>query len=135
MKKQNIFMTMMIIFSVLSFNSCRDIFGDREQPISIVQPPIEGSNISVVAPSYGSVWNPGDTILIKWLAPTIKQIDIYLFRKTEYKFRISDNIKNNGYFYWIVPSDINSSVHYRIKISNHNNAETYSFSGQFAILN
>jgi hypothetical protein len=135
MKKQNHIIALLILFYALSFSGCRDIFGDREQPISIVQPPLEGANISVIEPAHGSVWNPGDTILIRWVAPTIKQIDIHLYRKSEYKFRISDNIINNGNFYWVIPAEINSSVHYRLKVSNHNNSEAYSFSGQFAILN
>lgn len=135
MKKQNILISIPILFYLISTNGCRDIFGDREQPISIVQPPLEGANITVIEPTAGSVWNPGDTILVRWLAPTIKRIDIHLFRKAEHKISISNDIENNGNFYWVIPAEIHSSVHYRLKISNHSNSEAYSFSGQFAILN
>lgn len=124
----------LLIFSVL-LTGCRDIFGDREQPELIVQAPIEGNSINVYEPVWGTVYQPGDTILIKWLAPRIDRLDISLYRKSEFKFTIHTNVENKSKINWIVPSGIPPSNHYRIKISNHNNADTYNFSKQFGIYN
>ncbi len=119
------------IFNLCS--GCRQIFGDREQPESIVEAPIEASNIIIKSPVQGTIWNPGDTIIIKWIAPTIQRIDIQLYRKSEFKFMITKNIENSGRFDWIIPNDIPLSNHYLIKVTSHNNPDIYKFSGRFGI--
>jgi len=121
-----------LIFSVL-LSGCRQIFGDREQPESIVSAPTEAANIIVTSPDQGTIWNPGDTITINWIAPTIKKLEIQLYRKSEYKFTITENLENTGQFDWIVPFDIHLSNHYLVKVANHNNRDVYKFSGRFGI--
>ena len=132
MKSLEITFKTLLIYSVL-LTGCRNIFGDRDQPESIVQVPIEASNIIVNSPVQGTIWNPGDTISIKWIAPSINRIDIQLYRKSEYKFTIIENLANTGKFDWIVPLDIPLSNHYLIKISSHNIPDIYKFSGRFGI--
>ena len=124
----------LLIFSVL-LTGCRQIFGDKEQPELIVQAPIEGNSIDITEPVWGTIYHPGDTIIIKWSALTIKRLDISLYRKSEFKITINTNLENKGKISWIVPDEIPSSNHYCIKISNHNNADTYNFSKQFGIHN
>jgi Ser-Thr-rich glycosyl-phosphatidyl-inositol-anchored membrane family len=132
MKALKLILKTLLIFSLL-LSGCRQIFGDREQPDSIVQTPIEASNIIVTSPVHATIWNPGDTITINWIAPTIKKIDIQLYRKSEYKFTITDNLENSGSFDWIVPLDISLSNHYLVKIVSHSNPDIYKFSGRFGI--
>jgi len=132
MKSLEIIFKTLLMYSAL-ITGCRDIFGDRDQPDSIVQVPIEASNIIINSPVQGSIWNLGDTINIKWIAPTIKRIDVQLYRKSEYKFTIIENLANNGKFEWIVPLDIPFSNHYLIKISSHNIPDINKFSGRFGI--
>jgi hypothetical protein len=132
MKAFNLAITISLIFT-LTISGCRQIFGDREQPESIVEVPIEASNIIVRSPTHGTIWNPGDTIFIKWIAPTIQRIDILLYRKSEFKFMNTKNIENSGRFDWIVPLDIPLPNHYLIKISSHNIPDIYNFSGRFGI--
>jgi len=118
---------------LLLLTGCRQIFGDGNQTESIVQAPIEAENIIVQSPVKGSIWNPGDTIGIKWIAPTIKKIDIRLYRKSEYKLTITENLENTGKFDWIIPVEIQLSNHYVVKIISHNNPDAYKFSGRFGI--
>lgn len=132
MKSLEIIFKTLLIYSVL-LTGCRGIFGDRDQPESIVQVPIEASNIIINSPVQGSIWNPGDTIRIKWNAPTIKRINIQLYRKSEYKFTITEYVENSGKFDWILPLDIPLSNQYLIKISSHNIPDIYKFSGRFGI--
>jgi len=127
------FLLCTFFISLLTMVGCRDIFGERTEPESIVQPPEESSYLVVTEPVHGKIWNPGDTVRIKWIAPTIKKIDLELYRKSEFKFNLADNIINNGTYYWIVPQNIPLSNHYLIKVSNHNNAEVFQFSGRFGV--
>lgn len=131
--KTVIFFLSIIFFSLLAIVGCRDIFGDGTEPESIVQSPQEGSNLVVTEPAHGKIWNPGDTIQIKWIAPTIKKIDMELYRKSEYKFLIAGEVSNYGNYSWIIPIDLPLSNHYLIKVSNHNNADVYKFSGRFGV--
>ena len=132
MKAISSFVTVSLI-CFLNLSGCRQIFGDGEQPESIVQVPIESSQIVVTAPVHGTIWKPGDVIRIKWLATSINSIDIELYRKSYYQFSIRENLENTGSFDWLIPVDINLSNHYLVKISNHNNPDTYQFSGRFGI--
>ena len=131
---KSLFLTLktLLVFSVL-LTGCRQIFGDREQPELIVQAPIEASNILVNSPSQGTIWKPGETITINWIAPTIKKIDIQLYRKSEFKFSITENLENSGKFDRILPLDIPLSNHYLVKITSHSNPDIFKFSGRFGI--
>ena len=134
MKAFSLTLKTLLIFSVL-LTGCRQIFGDREQPELIVQAPIEGNSISVYEPVWGTIHHPGDTVIIKWIAPRIKRLDISLYRKSEFKMLIGNNVENSGRIDWIVPNEIPSSNHYCIRINNYNDADTYNFSKQFGIHN
>lgn len=118
---------------MLSCLGCRQIFGDGVQPESIVQPPTEATQIIVILPAHGSIWKKGDVINIKWIAPTIKNINIQLFKKSAYTFTIAGNIENKGTYEWVIPNDFSLSNHYLFKISNQNNSSVYEFSGMFGI--
>ena len=63
-----------LVIGTFFFSGCRQILGDGEQPESIVQPPIEATKLIVNEPIYGTIRNPGDTLSIKWIAPTIMEI-------------------------------------------------------------
>jgi hypothetical protein len=132
MTSLNLVITSALIF-FLFLSGCRQIFGDGEQPESIVQAPSESSQIFITAPEQGSIWKPGDVIKIKWLAVSINHIDIQIYKKSAYQFTIIQNIDNTGTFDWLIPIDINLSNQYLIKILNHNTPDVYQFSGRFGI--
>jgi hypothetical protein len=123
----------LFLLFVLLFAGCRQIFGDREQPESLVQPPDEAGEIIITSPVHGSIWKKGDVIKIKWIAPTIENIKIQLYRKSTYKLTIAGNIKNNGIYEWVIPDDIAFSNHYLFKVSNQKKSSVYNYSGRFAI--
>jgi len=121
------------IFCLLMTSGCRDIFGDRTQPQSIVQPPLEPAKIVVTNPEFGTIKSPGDTIEIKWFASGIQKIKLQLFRKNEFKFTIAKDIENNSSFMWKIPFEVPLSNHYLIKVISNQNENIYEFSGQFGI--
>lgn len=112
---------------------CRGLLTDSEPPDSIVQPPIEANNIQVLEPVFSKIYYPGDTLIVKWIAPTIEKINIQLYKKSEYKFTLAENVNNNGNFSWIIPINIPSSNHYLIKIISNNNNNIFKYSEQFGI--
>ena len=118
---------------ILPFAGCRQIFGDGNQPELIVQPPSESSQIIVTSPVHGSIWEKGNVIKIKWIAPRIEKIRIELYRKVDYKLTIARDAENDGICEWTVPNELTASNHYLLKISNQKDARVYNYSGRFAV--
>ena len=123
-----------LIIHFLILLSCRPLVNEEDAPELIIEPPVEADNVQVIEPAFGTIRNPDDTLVIKWLAPTIEKIDIQLYRKTEYKITITENLKNDGRYIWKIPQQFPLSHHYLIKIISHNNKNIYNFSKQFGIL-
>jgi hypothetical protein len=132
MKVRQILIVLLIIYLVFT-SGCRQIFGDDQQPDLLIHAPVEGSQIIITSPKQGSIWNPGDTIVIKWINNSIAKIDIQLYRKSAYQFSIAENINNIQTYSWKIPDSINLSNQYLLKIMNHNNTGVYQFSGRFGI--
>ena len=71
---------------------------------------------------------------IKWITSgSVEKVDIQLYRKSEIKKSLKNNFKNDDSFIWYLPNDINHSLHYHIKITNHNNPDEHELSDRFAI--
>ncbi len=73
---------------------------------------------------------------IKWITSgSVEKVDIQLYRKTTLIKDLKNNLNNDGSFIWYIPNDINHSLHYHIKLINHNNADEHELSDRFAIVN
>ncbi len=121
------------VYCVLLFTSCRQVFGDKGESVSIVEPSIEEETIIITSPQHGSIWQKGDVIKIQWLASGIEKVNIQLFRKTNFKLTIISNIENTGSYNWTIPNNTPLSNHYLIKISNQKDSQVYKYSGRFGI--
>ena len=124
---------LLLLILPFTFSGCELFIDDSEAPVSIVNPPPEANNIIVTEPVFGTILNPGDEIIIKWNAHTISKIDIQLYRKSEYKFTIIENLSSNNVYKWNIPVGIPLSNHYHIKIQSHSNNDIFDFSEQFGI--
>lgn len=135
MKTINKIFVLLICFSLINLPGCRDWFGENKQAESILSVDNIPMNIIITSPQHGSTWKPGETIPIKWFAnEAIPKVNIELYRKTNLQFAITEDLVNNGYYEWKIPSNINYSVHYIIKISSINNAKQFGLSEQFTII-
>ena len=63
----------------------------------------------------------------------MEKVDIELYRKSAFQFKLAEGKNNDGLFYWEISETINLSVNYRIKIINHNNIRGYNFCESFQI--
>jgi hypothetical protein len=118
---------------IIIFGGCRQIFGDKGKPESVVPIQSEAEKIIVNTPEHGSIWERGDVIIIKWIAPSIEKIKIQLFRKTNLKLTIDAGTENDGLYEWTIPDDIPLSNHYLFKLSSQNDSDIFEFSGRFGI--
>lgn len=124
-----------IMISVIS--GCRAKLHSPSEPELFTIEDITPANpeIIITNPQKYSIWNRGETMVIKWSASnSFETIYIQLFRKNNYQFTIITNIENKGYYNWYIPYEIDNSNHYQLKIINHNNPAQEYFSNRFAIL-
>jgi hypothetical protein len=104
----------LLIFSL--FLSCRqnDRISSPEQT-EIIE--VSQNDMMVISPQPGDDWKPGTTQIIRWKTATgIGSVQIQLYRKDELKMTISNSYANTGSYTWIVPTNLASSVHYKIKL-------------------
>lgn len=134
MRLEKIYIQLFFLSSTILLGGCRLLINDYPEPESVVEP-IYLNAFTITSPKYSSFWKPGNTMEIKWITSgSIEKVDIQLFRKTTLLRDLKINLMNNGSFIWNIPNDIDHSVHYHIKIINHNNPDEYELSDRFAIL-
>ena len=129
------FTSLLIPFAIL-LAGCREPIGWDETFEQPVYPPFEiKSNINIITLYDGMESEPGDTIEIKWNSyNNLKKVDIYLYRKATQKITIATGLKNSFKYNWVIPLEIPHSLHYHIKIVNHDNPEDYKMGDRFSII-
>ncbi|MCF8242878.1 MAG: GPI anchored serine-threonine rich family protein [Melioribacteraceae bacterium] len=91
--------------------------------------------IAILAPKVGDIFKPGQEISIKWkVSSFVEYVTVELYKKTEHRMTISSKTKNDGSQTWLIPKDIRTSHHYKIRISNYEKQNEYHYSDVFFIL-
>lgn len=106
----------------------------RELPVENDQP-LSGNNlapVAIISPLDSDEYTIGEEVHIQWL-PVNERVNIELYRKSEFKVEIAADINVNGEYLWVVPDNLEASVHYRIKIILRANPANYVFSEEFTI--
>ena len=134
---KKIFKISVLIVIVLSFYSCRQsVNSEQDTGTGLVDPPPFGPGLTVISPQASEIWEPGTRHEIIWeVIPNEFNVDILLYRKTEFKSVIAQNVENNGSYFWRIPADIAQSHHYRIKIRYaQNDYQNYFSSAEFCVI-
>ena len=134
MRFEKIYIKLFFLSSTILLGGCRLLINDYTEPEIVVEPVYINAFV-ITSPTYSSFWKPGNMMEIKWITSGfIEKVDIQLYRKTTLLRNLKINLMNNGIFIWNIPGDIDHSVHYHIKIINHNNPDEYELSDRFAII-
>jgi len=116
---------------------CRQLLEGANDPgfITTDFEPVE--EIVVSSPVNGDIYEPEESMQIMWFSSlsSISNIDTYLYRKSVLKRTITLNLVNQGSYTWHIPTVIDNSINYTVKVVNSNNPEEFNSSGRFAILN
>ncbi len=132
MKKYKFFITF-LFFSILF--SCREIHTPLEPAGNDTGDGPGFSQILITYPTGGQTFTPGAMINIRWnWVGDAERINIELYKKDLLMLNIAENIPNESRFSWNIPLDLRNSHHYRIKITDARNDNTYKWSGFFYIL-
>lgn len=132
MKQKLIILNLIAIIFVFLSCSVREENNLSEDNIAS---PIVPENLKITSPVYGDVWEPGTKHIVRWNFPTeVKNVKIYLFRKSEFKSYLTISTQNTGSFEWEIPKDIRRSVHYRLKIQSYDHENIYTMSDYFFVV-
>ncbi len=126
-------------FSVLSiiflfYAGCRESVNEAPEFGITIKDPETIENINIIAPVKDAIFEPGDLIKVTWLSSeSLSRVDVFLLRKNMLKQTLIINQDNFGTFDWRIPSDLDNSIHYSIKVVNSSRETNYGQSGSFSI--
>jgi C1A family cysteine protease len=90
--------------------------------------------ITVISPDSSSSWETGSSHYIYWTSTgAISDVKIELYKDGVFELEIEASTANNGDYYWTIPSELDDSTQYQIKISDASNPSIYDFSDYFEI--
>lgn len=93
-------------------------------------------SISVTTPDSSSSWETGTSQSIMWTSTvTIADVKIELYKDGMFEMEIISSTTNDGEYYWTIPSGLDDSTQYQIKITDVSKLTTYDFSEYFEIYN
>ena len=91
-------------------------------------------SITILFPSSTCSWECETSHFINWTSVgTISNTCLELYKDGEVILEIAENTPNDGEFYWTIPSDLDESEEYQIKISDVSNPSIYALSENFKI--
>ena len=121
---------------LLSIFACRESTDGNANPVLTSGEKDEMGFLVVNLPIEGDIYYTGDVLTINWQSyGPLKGVNIFLFKKTELRATIVNNIENYGKYIWQIPEDTRDSHHYLIKVVNSENREEFKFSDNFSIFN
>ena len=126
------YLVISIIF--LLYAGCRESVNEAPEFGITIKDPETIENINIIAPVKDAIFEPGDLIKVSWLSSeSLSRVDVFLLRKNMLKQTLIINKDNLGTFDWRIPSDLDNSIHYSIKVVNSSRETNYGQSGSFSI--
>jgi hypothetical protein len=131
--KKYLYFSLAIFLFVTSFGCRENIVPPDENKDPVIIPL---SQRRVLSPPHRAVWYKGKTYEIKWeVSSHINFVRIELDRKEYEKYFIATNIQNNGSYNWLIPQEIPSSHHFKIRIISSVDSLSYTLGDEFEIAN
>ena len=93
---------------------------------------IDERTLSIVSPSGGEIWYTGETFTILWNSENIGElVDIEFYEDGAYHSTIASNTSNDGYYSGTVPSSLNLTSDYSIKIVSTAYDDVFEYSSGY----
>jgi len=119
-----------LCFVILMLAGCREetLLQDEE----LIPDENLTSVINILSPIDPDEFTYGEEVLIKW-EPRDYKVNIELYRKSDLKLEIATDVGTNGEYVWVIPDQIDASVHYRIKVILKAYPQNAVYSEEFTI--
>lgn len=94
------------------------------------------SSVTFISPTSATTWSSGSSYTIQWDPDTVllgQNIELYLLFEGEQISSISTYTSNDGSYPITIPSGVESSTRYRIRMEKYNNSSLYALSDSFTV--
>ena len=106
--------------------------GDMSQPFELRA---ISNSIWIITPNSNCTWITGEIYTISWDSiGDISFVDIELYYFREIRLIIALETKNDGEYFWAIPSGLEDSMDYQIKVIDSSDSSIYDYSEYFKIL-
>jgi len=90
--------------------------------------------IKITSPTQGDTWYKGETYTITWNSENAGDyVTLELYYNGYYYSAINSNTENDGSYTWLIPSGLDSTDYYQIKITSTSYSNIYDYNGYFSI--
>ncbi|MFW9878940.1 MAG: S8 family serine peptidase, partial [Candidatus Thorarchaeota archaeon] len=94
------------------------------------------NSLTITSPDNSASWETGVSQYIYWASfGSISTVKIELYRNDIFEIEITASTMNDGEFYWTIPSSLENSMNYQIKITDALDSLIYDYSQYFVIFN
>ncbi|MFX1477717.1 MAG: GPI anchored serine-threonine rich family protein, partial [Promethearchaeota archaeon] len=94
----------------------------------------EMSSITIIDPTIASSWETNSAHIISWSSVGgITDVKIELFKNDIFELEIISSTPNDGSYSWTIPTGLEASSQYQVKITDITNPSTYDYSDYFEI--
>ncbi|MFW9969017.1 MAG: Ser-Thr-rich GPI-anchored membrane family protein [Candidatus Odinarchaeota archaeon] len=98
------------------------------------KPPAPSKTLNITTPSVINSWETKETYQITWTSTgNLTNVKIELFKNSMLELEIVSNTPNDGSYSWIIPTSLENSTKYQIKITDLLNSSVYDYSDLFEI--
>ncbi|MFX1477719.1 MAG: Ser-Thr-rich GPI-anchored membrane family protein [Promethearchaeota archaeon] len=100
----------------------------------IYEIPIISESITIIQPTTTTSWETNSVHIISWSSTGgITNVKIELFKNDIFELEIVSSTPNDGNYSWTIPTGLETSTLYQIKITDLSNPSTYDYSEYFQI--
>lgn len=95
---------------------------------------LEQRSINVTTPSTSNSWKKNTAHFINWTSTgNVNPVKIELFKDDVFELEINSSTPNDGEYNWTVPSGLEDSTQYQIKVTDTSDSLIYDFSDYFEL--
>jgi len=94
----------------------------------------EKRSINITRPSASNSWENDTSEYINWTSTgVISNVIIELYNDDAFVMEVTPNTPNDGEYFWAIPSGLDESYQYQIKITDESDPSVYHYSEYFEI--
>ncbi|MFX0178474.1 MAG: Ser-Thr-rich GPI-anchored membrane family protein [Candidatus Hodarchaeota archaeon] len=133
MKKKSIII--LIIVAIIGFLTIVLETGSLTSDYVMIYPKLSANSITITRPDSSCSWETGDTEWIYYDITVITNVDIELYKGGIFVMEVGACLAGSGALAWTIPSDLENSDQYQIKVIDYYNSSLYDISDFFEIRN
>lgn len=133
--KKSIIIILFHIVIIVFLSSCRNSINEPPENSVLEEKPYIPIMMQIEYPSESLIFKAGERCDIKWVVTKgLDNVNLVLLKKFRKVSTIIQTTENDGFFSWVIPTNLPPSHHYRIKMIAPVDTNLSSVSYQFEVV-